>query len=182
MDEKPSTPTKTKRKIPKKISESYLRNSGLYYLQRHPASVSHFLSVMGRKMKRSLKAHPEQDLAPFEAFLKEKLVPEFERNGFLNDALYAKALTGSLQRKGIPKRVIEMRMSLKGVDADAEQLGEQTDYQAAIRFAKRKRLGAFATTPREPQKDLGALARAGFSYEIAMRIIKSSRDDLLIGL
>lgn len=172
MDEDSPKPTKVKRKVAKKISESYLRNSGLYYLQRHPTSVSHFLTVMGRKMQRSLKAHPDQNMAPFEAYLREKLVPDFIQAGFLNDALYARALTGSLQRKGLPKRVITMRLANKGVEADEETLAEQDDFSAALLFAKRKRLGPFAKVGREPQKDLAALARAGFSYEVAMRVLK----------
>ncbi|NBX67136.1 MAG: hypothetical protein EBQ96_09090 [Proteobacteria bacterium] len=172
MDEDSPKATKVKRKTAKKLSESYLRNSALYYLQRHPASVSHFLSVMERKMKRSLKDHPDQDFAAFSLFLREKLVPELTRSGFLNDALYAKALTGSLQRRGLPKRVIAMRLATKGVEADAEQMAEQDDIQAARLYAKRKRLGPYATRVRDPQKDMAALARAGFSYEIVMRVLK----------
>ncbi|MBU6235234.1 MAG: recombination regulator RecX [Alphaproteobacteria bacterium] len=172
MDQDSPPKPKVKRKTPKKLSESYLRNSALYYLQRHPTSVSHFLEVMGRKMKRSARAHEGQDVDAFMAFVREKLVPEFERAGFLNDALYAKALTGSLQRKGLPKRAIAMKLAAKGVAADETQLAEQDDYEAARLFAKRKRLGPFATRAREPQKDLAALARAGFSYDVCQRVLK----------
>lgn len=163
---------KVKRKVPKKLSESYLRNSALFYLQRHPCSVAHFLEVMGRKMKRSARAHPDQDLDGFSKFLRDTLVPELERAGFLNDALYAKALTGSLQRRGLPKRSIAMKLAAKGVTADESQLAEQDDLEAARLFAKRKRLGPFATRLRDPQKDMAAMARAGFSYEVAMKILK----------
>lgn len=173
MDEDSPRTRKVKRKTAKKLSESYLRNSALYYLQRHPASVSHFLTVMGRKMKRSFKDHPGQDLEAFSTFLREKLVPEFIRAGFLNDALYAKALTGSLQRRGLPKRVIAMKLATKGVEADAEQLSEQDDFESARLYAKRKRLGPYATRARDPQKDLAAMARAGFSYDVVMRVLKA---------
>jgi regulatory protein len=168
-----SLPTrKVKRKTAKKLSESYLRNSALYYLQWHPASVSHFLAVMDRKMKRSLKDHPDQDITVFSVFLRDKLVPELVRAGFLNDELYAKALAGSLQRRGLPKRVIAMRLAIKGVAPDAEQLAEQDDTEAARLYAKRKRLGPYATRPRDPQKDIAALARAGFTYDVVMRVLK----------
>lgn len=172
MDEDSPRKPKSKRKVPKKLSESYLRNSALYYLQRHPTSVSHFLAVMDRKMKRSLKAHPDQTLEPFTAYLHEKLVPEFVRAGFLNDELYAKALAGSLQRRGMPKRVITMKLAAKGVEATDEQLAEQDDIEAARLYAKRKRLGPYATRARDPQKDMAALARAGFSYDIVSKVLK----------
>jgi regulatory protein len=170
-ENRPSKPA-VKRKVPKKLSESYLRNSALYYLQRHPTSVAHFLEVMDRKMKRSMRAHPEQDLTPFTAFLKEKLVPDFMRAGFLNDELYAQALAGSLRRKGLPRRAIQMRLKMKGVEAP-EVLDDHDDLKAAYIFAKRKRLGPFAKKARDPQKDLSALARAGFSYDVCKQVIQN---------
>lgn len=166
-----------KRKIRKKISESYLRNAALYYLQRYPASVSRFLEVMTRKMKRSLAAHPDQDLAPYETFLRDTLVPELERTGLLNDALYARGLAASLQNRGLPRRAIAMRLSAKGVATEQEQLDTQNDLEAAKIFARRKRLGPFARTQRDPRRDLAALARAGFSYDIASKIVNVPPED-----
>jgi regulatory protein len=170
-------PKKKPVKQPKRLSEGYLRNSSLYYLQRHPTSVAHFLTVMDRKMKRSLRAHPDQDLDPFKNFIREKLVPEFERAGFLNDALYANALAGSLRRKGLPERAIQMRLKMKGVDVPDAPEGH-SDLDAGFIYAKRKRLGPFATKVRDPQKDLAALARAGFSYDVCVKVIKATPDDL----
>lgn len=168
---------KPKRKIVKRLSESYLRNSSLYYLQRHPTSVSHYISVMERKMKRSLKAHPDQDIEPFLAFLKDKLVAEFTRAGFLNDELYASALAGSLRRKGLPQRTIAMKLKLKGVEAPEAPEGHD-DLNAALIYAKRKRLGPFATRERDPMKDLAALARAGFSYDVCKQVMTINTDDM----
>lgn len=167
---------KPKRKIVKRLSEGYLRNSSLYYLQRHPSSVSHFLEVMDRKMKRSLRAHPEQDIEPFKVFIREKLVPEFTRAGFLNDDLYAAALAGSLRRKGLPQRAIQMRLKMKGVEAPDAPEGHN-DLGAAFIFAKRKKLGPFSARERDPQKDLAALARAGFSYEICKTVLETAPDE-----
>lgn len=170
-------PKKRQVKQPKKLSESYLRNSSLYYLQRHPTSVSHYLEVMDRKMKRSLRAHPGQDIDVFKLFIREKLVPEFERAGFLNDALYASALAGSLRRKGLPQRSIAMKLKMKGVEApDAPD--DHDDLQAGFIYARRKKLGPYATKDRDPQKDLAAMARAGFSYDVCKQVIGANTDDL----
>lgn len=165
-----------KRKAYKKLSETYLRNSALYYLQRHPTSVAHFLTVMDRKMARSLKSHPGQDVESFRRYLREKLVPDFIRAGFLNDEMYAKALTGSLQRRGLPKRSIAMKLKMKGLEAPAPSEDDPTDLESAIIFARKKRLGPYATKDRDPQKDLAALARAGFSYDVCKRVIGADTD------
>lgn len=171
MDQDKAKQSPVKRKAYKKLSETYLRNSALYYLQRHPTSVSHFLTVMDRKMARSLKSHPGQDIDSFRKYLRDKLVPEFMRAGFLNDELYAKALTGSLQRRGLPKRAIAMRLKMKGLGLPEAQEDDPTDLDAAIIFARRKKLGPYATKERDPQKDLAALARAGFSYDVCKKVI-----------
>jgi regulatory protein len=163
---------KPKRKSVKRLSESYLRNSALYYLQRHPTSVSHFIEVMDRKMKRSLRAHTDQDIAPFQAFIKAQLVPEFVRAGFLNDELYAKALADTYRRKGLPERAVAMKLKMKGVEAPPPP-EDHDELAAAHIYAKRKKLGPYAVRARDPQKDLAALARAGFSYDVCKQVMNS---------
>ena len=50
-----------KKKQPRKISPDYLRNSGLFYLQRYTASSHHFRVVMQRKINRSIAVHTSLD-------------------------------------------------------------------------------------------------------------------------
>lgn len=168
---------KPKKKQIKRLSETYLRNSALYYLQRHPTSVSHFITVMDRKMARSLRVHKDQDIAPFQAFVREVLVAEFSRAGFLNDELYARALAGTYRRKGLPERAVAMKLKMKGVEAPDAPEGHD-DLAAGYIYARRKKLGPYATKVRDPQKDLAAMARAGFSYEVCKRVMDTSADDL----
>lgn len=54
--------TRREAKPPKKISERYLYNSGLAYLQRFPSSSSNFQRVMMRKINNSCRHHVEQDI------------------------------------------------------------------------------------------------------------------------
>lgn len=175
QEDRAETRPSKRQKTYKRLSESYLRNAGLYYLQRHAASVAHFIVVMERKMGRSMQSHPEQDLESFKTYLRDVLVPDFVRLGYLNDELYAGGLVLSLSRKGLPEREIIRRVQAKGVQADivknAGFLDEHDDLKAAIRMMKRRRLGPFATKERDPQKDMAALARYGFSYDIVKRAL-----------
>jgi regulatory protein len=58
----------------------------------------------------------------------------------------------------------------------------ETDLRAALRFAKRRRLGPFRT-PKERatrrERDLAALGRAGFSYEVARAVVDAPTADAL---
>lgn len=169
-------------KVPKKITETYLSNSGKYYLERFAASTEQFRRVMTRKINKSCKAHPDQmPETCFEAL--EKIIVKFQDLGFLNDPGYASGLTNSLRNKGWPRGRIAMRLKEKGIApglieellADPEP---DDDFQKALIWIKRKKLGAFATKERPFEKDLAALARAGFDYHAANRALALSKEDI----
>jgi regulatory protein len=174
---------KCRKKAPKKITASYLHNSGLYYLERFAASKAHFKDVMLRKVKRSCMHHKDQDYDVCEKMVDE-LANKFEACGLLNDKIYANALAESMRRKGLSKRVIQIKMHNKGLSPDhAIQVLEQLDMQsfgtfedaefaAALKLSRKKKIGPYsALKEQDAQKSLGILARAGYSYDIARRII-----------
>lgn len=184
------------RKLPKKITQQYLHNSGLYYLQRFAASSSHFRAVMLRKVKRSCHARPEQDFEACKAMV-EELVQTFERAGLLNDDAYLKGMVQSLRRRGLSRQAILMRLKAKGFgtdtvdaslrDCDAEKTGSMHDAEliAALKHARKKRLGPYQGMKiKDDEKAMATFARQGFKYETARIVLKMNRhdaDEILIG-
>lgn len=178
------------RKPPKKITETYLHNAGLYYLQRFSASKAHFKSVLMRKVKRSCAAHPDQDPEACRAMV-DALAERFEDSGLLNDTLYARALADSLRRRGRSRKAIIAKLSERGlradqieaalseIEAESGKDAAQSEMEAALRFARRKRIGPFRGGQNDAdlaRKDMGALARAGFSYDIARKVLNSDME------
>lgn len=171
----PRKPRK-ERKPPKKITPDYLHNSGLHYLQRFPASSGHFRTVMMRKVDRSCHHHTTQDREEC-AKMVDALVEKFTGMGLLNDEGYSRGMVTSLRRRGLSARAINAKLSARGLSRDrithalAEHDDERTEPElvAALRLARRKRLGPFSGQERQ-EKDLATLARAGFSYDIASRV------------
>jgi regulatory protein len=176
-------------KQPKKITRDYLHNSGLYYLQRFSSSVANFESVMTRKIKKSCKAHPEQD---FSACIKllEDLIVQFQRAGLLNDQLYSEGMVSSLRRRGHSKQAIRQKLSAKGLDGGLineklethdsliHQEPREAELGAAIKMAHRKKWGPFDKTGRRtPEKTMAAMARAGFSYDIIAELLKLNTEE-----
>ena len=100
---------------------------------------------------------------------------------------YAIGLSRSLFRKGISPKMIEHRLKQKGLEQDIidEALGEilpdNANMLAALQLLKRRRYGIFATHPdkKEEQKILGLLARSGFSYQTASRVMAIDMDEAL---
>lgn len=179
---------KTKRKPPKKITETYLHNSGLYYLQRFAASSGQFRTVMMRKVRKSCAHHKEQDEMAC-AGMVDALIAKFQQSGLLNDDVYTSGSVNSLRRQGKSKKAIEGKLMTKGVGLDLIQDklndydrqknadAKETELQAALTHARKKKLGPWRTKPiSSPEKELAAMARAGFSYETARKALAHQDD------
>lgn len=172
------------KKPPKKITEKYLYNSGLAYLQRFPTSTPHFRRIMGRKIDRSCNYHKEQDREACIALL-DGAVATFVRMGLLNDDAWLTAMVGSLRRRGLSSQAILSKLQQKGMtqgnilsvlrDLDGS---EDAELSAAIRLMRKKRLGCFRKGPDDNRnKELAALARAGFGFDIAQKALSLSSEE-----
>ncbi|HEY0901658.1 MAG TPA: RecX family transcriptional regulator [Micavibrio sp.] len=177
------------KKQPRKITPTYLHNAGLYYLQRFAASTSQFQRVMQRKIDKSCMAHPDQDRQECQKWLQET-IETFQRAGLLNDDIYAAGAIRSMRLRGLSTRAIEGKMALKGVAADLVkrtlfEIDSQQEHDAnliaAVKQARKKRIGPFLAATKEAatlhDKHLAALARAGFDFETALKVLKMDRDE-----
>jgi len=155
-----------------------LDEAALKYLERFDASIAKLRTLLLRK-GRALA--PETSREDLEAAVSQ-LVARYQRSGIVDDARFAEASIRSLRQRGLAKRAIVHRLAAKGVEAgtvrdalgrvDADQA--EPELEAAIRFVRRRKLGPHRTgaiTAKERRKDLQALARAGFSYEVAQRAL-----------
>ncbi len=180
---------KREKKPPKKITPAYLHNSGLYYLQRFSASTGQFRDVMLRKAKNSCYHHKDQDFEACKTMIDE-LVKKVESAGLLNDTLYTQGVVASLRRQGKSRRAIMMKLAGRKLDKNliAEKLGSFDDEEyngpaesetaAAVIFMRRKRLGPYKGTKDIPRdKALSTLARAGFCYDIAQRVLDMNMEE-----
>lgn len=183
MDKKQARELPSPPKKRKKITRSYLENAGAYYLERFSASIAQFRQVMRRKIDKSCKDHPDQHLSDCLALLDEVVV-KFIDLGYLNDETYARSLLNILQQKGLSRTRILGTLRIKGIDAEMiDQImpapNPDQERQAALRWAKKKRLGPFALRQRDNdmQRGLGSLARAGFGYDIATWVMSLSPEE-----
>lgn len=166
-------------KVPAKITPSYLENAALHYLERFASSSANLRRVLMRKVARSV-AHWGGESQDHIAQVDATLV-KLARLGYLNDAAYAESKVRALHRSGKGTRTIRATLAAKGVggehaDAALVSLAEdvaEPDLAAAIRLARKRRLGPFRPNGRAElrNKDLAALARAGFDFDTCRRVI-----------
>ena len=187
-----SAATGKKTRVPRKATARHLENSALYYLQRFATSAENLRRVLLRKVNRSAHYHGT-DADEGRAHV-DGLIERFLKSGLLDDGVFAQARAASLHRRGNSARMIRAKLWRKGVadediDAALEALGKDVggdggdaDLRAAVNFARRRRLGPYFTGKESQdtrEKQLAALARAGFSYDVARRVIEAeSVDDI----
>ena len=102
---------------------------------------------------------------------------------FLDDRAYAEIRTASASRSGHSKRRISRDLGLKGVEKNliVSAVQDIDDFAAARTYARKRGFGPFRKVPlddRRKLKEMAALARNGFSAELARRIVLSNLDEL----
>lgn len=177
-----------RRRGPRKATPEHLRNAALHYLERSASSEENLRRVLMRKVQRSARHHGT-DAAEGAAAV-EHLIKRFRETGLLDDTGFAEARAQSLRERGQSARSIRFKLIAKGVPAAvADEAVVAVDgpdasgaeREAAVRLARKRRLGPFADPERRTErreKDLAALARAGFSYDIALEVIDADPADL----
>lgn len=175
------------RKPPRAITAEYLDRAALHYLERYASSADNLARVLMRRVERAARAGLS-DRDEGKRLIAE-LVERYRARGLLDDKVYAEGRARSLLRQGRPRASIARRLAAKGVgtdeiDAALETLKEDApspDLVAAIAFARRRRLGPFRVKDRDAarDKDLAALGRAGFSYDLARRVASAESPEAL---
>lgn len=158
------------------------------YLERFSASVDQLRRVLMRRVLRSARENgtsPEDGRALVEAEIERLRV-----QGVLDDGRFAWSRAASLVRRGDSPAAIRGKLAAKGVArgeidraiaalaADVEDLA----LSAAVALARRRRLGPFrpdSDRAKFRDKDLATMARAGYSRDVARRVVDSPDADSL---
>ena len=175
------------------VTPAWLERVALHYLDRYGASSEMLRRVLARRVDRRCRSRGE---APDDhAGLIAETVARAQRAGLIDDARFAAARLATLRRRGASTRQARAKLSEKGIDADtiAAAMSDErqdaedtagaeadTERQAALAYARRRRLG-----PHRPpgardanrERDLAAMARAGFPYGLARAVIGAELDD-----
>jgi regulatory protein len=171
-------------------SEDALRELGYRYLARFSVTRARCARYLSEKVRDAVDAgavRPEESARWVEA-----VIARLTEVGALDDGRYAEAKAVTLHQRGRATRVIARQLALKGVGADdaaqalealAEDVAGDLDVVAAVTLARKRRLGPFGDPARREERrarDLGALARAGFPYALARRVVDAPDADALL--
>ena len=165
-----------KRRKPGVWNPARLRRAALAYLARYAAPSAHVRRILQRRLDRAEARGAEMRVGPEDI---EALLADLARMGLLDDRAWAEAQARTLRRRGASARAVAARLSSGGAPRDEiERLlaGEDdgAELRAAWALARRRRLGPWRDPaergPRR-EKDLAAMARAGFGLQCARQVV-----------
>ena len=167
------------KKIPKKITPQRLKNIALYYLKRFETSEYNLRSVLKRRIDDYAYWNKEFDKKEAYRWL-DDLINDFVRLGYVNDERYAEIKIRSYLSVGKSPRYILGKLKEKGIDEDlADKLLNEQEYnpfESALKLAKKKKIGPFCEDEKlrkeRRNKDMGVLIRAGFDYDVVLKVLE----------
>jgi len=181
------TKKQTRRK-PRPATQERLRKAALHYIDRYATSAGNLHEVLMRRVTRSARLHGTDPEEGREWAL--DIVRELVERGLVDDRRYAETRARSLHRTGASKRRIAMALKTKGVGADdieyalteLDEAHRNTEMAAARNYARRRRLGPWRNADARAERrdrDLAAMARAGFAYMVSQKVIDAPDIDTL---
>ena len=163
-DKKPAPP----------LNEERLRQLALHYVGKYAITQAKLAGYLARKTReRGWDGDRPADI--------DGLTAQFVELGYINDAQFAEARSRSFVRRGYGQRRLNDDLRASGIGENdaisAKSHMEVSAFTAAENFARRKRIGPFATdaaTPEKRQKQLHAFLRAGHDFTLARRFVDAT--------
>lgn len=154
------------------LDRAALERLALRYVERYATTRAKLGSYLQRKLKeRGWSDRPPPDVAA--------LVERLAVLGYVDDASFAAARAASLVRRGYGPLRVSVSLKAAGIVGEdvveAENGARAAALEAALIYARRKKIGPFATAEMDRatrKKAFAALLRAGHSFEIARQILQ----------
>jgi regulatory protein len=112
----------------------------------------------------------------------DEIVRNLEKNKILNDELYSDSKARMFLRRGYSLNKINQSLRNKGIESkhikqSIDKIKEneiEPDFVSALKLCKRRRIGPLRPEANRElfyKKDMGILARGGFSFELSKRVL-----------
>lgn len=166
------------KKIPKKITQQRLKNIALYYLKRFETSEANLRNVLKRRI--DTYAYYDKNFDKYEAYgWLDDLLANFVKLKYIDDERFAEMKIRSYLAAGKSSRYIVGKLKEKGIDEYlVDNLLKRQDFdplELALKLARKKKIGPYCQNidirKERRSKDLAVLVRAGFDYDIAIKVL-----------
>jgi len=164
---------------------THLRDLAFTYLEKYSPSKQQLKVYLLKKYLTKIKGtKSKKEISD----LIDAILDNLEKNKFINDQLYSDSKARMFLRKGYSLNKINQSLRIKGVKESfikesIEKIKEdkiEPDFVSALKLCKRRRIGALRPEANRElfyKKDMGILARNGFSFEMSKRVLDLPLDE-----
>ncbi len=118
----------------------------------------------------------------------DKIISNLEKSKILNDEMYSDSKARMFLRRGYSLNKINQSLRNKGIEEkyvtqSINKIKEnqiEPDFISALKLCKRRRIGPVRPVSNRElfyKKDMGILARGGFSFDLSKRILELDSDE-----
>ena len=158
---------------------THLRDLALTYLEKYSPSKQQLKIYLLKKYLTKIKGTKSKKEV---SGLIDEILNNLEKNRIINDQLYSDSKARMFLRRGYSLNKINQSLRNKGIDNSfiketIEKIKEdkiEPDFVSALKLCKRRRIGAVRPESNRElfyKKDMGILARNGFTFEMSKRIL-----------
>ena len=155
------------------IDAARLDALALAYAARFAVSAAKLADYLRRKLReRGWEGETEPPV--------EEIVARFVAAGYVDDAAYARAKTGSMLRRGLGMRRVAQALGAAGIgeeDRAGARPGTGEQRRAALALARKRGFGPFGAEPPDRarrEKQIAALLRAGHPLDSARELVDAA--------
>ena len=118
----------------------------------------------------------------------DEIISNLEKNKILNDEMYSDSKARMFLRRGYSLNKINQSLRNKGIDSkfikqSIDKIKEdeiEPDFVSALKLCKRRRIGPLRHEDNRElfyKKDMGILARGGFTFELSKRVLDLEKNE-----
>jgi regulatory protein len=166
-----------RRRAPPPLNAVALDRLALRYVERFATSRGKLTQYLARKIRE----RGWEGMAVDPASVAQRMADA----GYVDDRSFAEQKGAALARRGYGARRIAETLRAAGLEAEDRapvvEEARAAALEAALRLARRKRIGPFAAArpdARERERQLGALLRAGHDSATARRVVDSAPGEI----
>ena len=156
-----------------------LRDLAYSYLEKYSPSKQQLKVYLLKRYLTKIKGTKSKQEV---TLIIDEIIENLEKNRILNDELYSDSKARMFLRRGYSLNKINQSLRNKGIDSkyikqSIDKIKEdeiEPDFVSALKLCKRRRIGPLRPEANRElfyKKDMGILARGGFSFELSKRVL-----------
>jgi regulatory protein len=164
-----------------------LRDLAYSYLEKYSPSKQQLKVYLLKKYLTKIKGTKSKKEV---TLIIDEIILNLEKNRILNDEMYSDSKARMFLRRGYSLNKINQSLRNKGIDnkfikQSIDKIKEdeiEPDFVSALKLCKRRRIGPIRPDDNRElfyKKDMGILARSGFSFDLSKRILDLDKNEFL---